>query len=178
MRTSKRTHILQTIVSIIEESGVGEVTYENVSARANLSKSGLVYHFSSREEMIRAVHEFMAERWEQELIDAAGAPAEQLSIAEKLRANLAVSLKTASRAEFVMSIDSAADPELHAIWASVINRWSPSAAEITENPRACLAYLVQLASDGLWAHDHINGFRLDQAQREALAQAAAQLIPE
>ncbi|WP_246819659.1 TetR/AcrR family transcriptional regulator [Corynebacterium sp. HMSC055G02] len=74
MRTSKRTAILDTIVEIIETNGFSEVTYENVATQCGMSKSGLIYHFPSREDMIRSVHEHMAQLWEEELIEAAGGP--------------------------------------------------------------------------------------------------------
>ncbi|MDU4703232.1 MAG: TetR/AcrR family transcriptional regulator, partial [Corynebacterium sp.] len=90
MRTSKRTAILDTIVEIIETSGFSEVTYENVATQCGMSKSGLIYHFPSREDMIRSVHEHMAQLWEEELIEAAGGPAEEVSPANRLRANLQV----------------------------------------------------------------------------------------
>lgn len=79
MRTSKRTAILDTIVEIIETNGFSEVTYENVATQCGMSKSGLIYHFPSREDMIRSVHEHMAQLWEEELIEAAGGPAEEVS---------------------------------------------------------------------------------------------------
>nr|WP_120491274.1 TetR/AcrR family transcriptional regulator [Corynebacterium lactis] len=178
MRTSKRTLILDSIVEIIEESGMSDVTYENVATRSGMSKSGLIYHFPSRDDMIRSVHEYMAQRWEQELIDAAGGPAEEVSQANRLRANLEVSINTATRAELLMAIDSSSDPELREIWAKHLRRWNPPADDIATDPDACAAFLVQMISDGIWANDYINGFSLSPQQRKALVEAAQRLIPE
>lgn len=177
MRTSKRTLILDTIVEIIEESGMSDVTYENVATRSGMSKSGLIYHFPSRDDMVRAVHQYMAEKWEQELIEAAGATADKLSPADRLRANLKVSLNTATRAELMMAIDSSSEPELREIWASHLSRWNPPADDIATNPDACAAFVVQMISDGLWANDFINGFSLTEQQRKAIVEAAERLIP-
>lgn len=178
MRTSKREVILQTIVEIIEESGISDVTYENVAKCSGMSKSGLIYHFPSRDDMIRAVHVYLAEQWEQELIAVAAGPAEEVSAADRLRACLRVSLQAATRAELLMTIDSSVNPELHAIWAEPIRRWNPPTDNIATDPDACTAYLVQMMCDGLWAHDYINGFALDDAQRKALIAAAERLIPD
>ena len=178
MRTSKRTAILDTIVEIIETNGFSEVTYENVVTQCGMSKSGLIYHFPSREDMIRSVHEHMAQLWEEELIEAAGGPAEEVSPANRLRANLQVSLETATRAELLMSIDSAAEPELREIWTRLLRRWNPPVEQIATDEEACMAYVVQMISDGLWANDYLNGNQLTKAQRKAIAEAAAKLIPE
>ena len=178
MRTSKRPAILDTIVEIIETNGFSEVTYENVATQCGMSKSGLIYHFPSREDMIRSVHEHMAQLWEEELIEAAGGPAEEVSPANRLRANLQVSLETATRAELPRSIDSAAEPELREIWTRLLRRWNPPVEQIATDEEACMAYVVQMISDGLWANDYLNGNQLTKAQRKAIAEAAAKLIPE
>lgn len=77
-----------------------------------------------------------------------------------------------------MSIDSAADPELREIWTRLLRRWNPPVEQIATNEEACMAYVVQMISDGLWANDYLNGNQLTKAQRKAIAEAAAKLIPE
>ncbi|SDU77778.1 regulatory protein, tetR family [Arcanobacterium phocae] len=176
MRTNKKTDILDVIVEIIEESGVAGVTYDAVATRSGMSKSGLIYHFPSREEMIHDVHEHMAQCWEQRLLDAVRDD-DADDVATKLRANLAVSQNAATRAELMMTIDASSDPQMYSIWADKLDQWTCSPENITTDEQACRAYLVQLIADGLWAHDYINGRHLTTKQREALAQAAANLIP-
>ncbi|QJC21290.1 TetR/AcrR family transcriptional regulator [Arcanobacterium buesumense] len=177
MRTSKKTEILQTIVDIIEELGISGVTYEAVANRSGMSKSGLIYHFPSREHMLREVHHFMASQWEQHLLATVTNPAAAIDVETKLRANLAVSQHAATRAELMMAIDASSDPDIYAIWADKLDNWTVTPDNITTDAQACQAYLVQLIADGLWAHDYINGHRLTPNQRKALADAAARLIP-
>lgn len=176
MRTSKKAEVLDSIVAIIEESGVAGVTYDAVSARSGMSKSGLIYHFPTREAMLRDVHDFMAQRWEEGLLEALGDD-DAGSADAKLRANLRVSQNAATRAELMMTIDASSDPEMYALWAEKLDRWTCSARDIETDKRACQAYLVQLIADGLWAHDYINGRHLSSEQRAALVEAAIALIP-
>jgi hypothetical protein len=73
-----------------------------------------------------------------------------------------------------------ADPEFAEIWDEVDRRWMPSTAELTadgeEGELARMAYLVQVAADGLWVHDHVHR-TLTMGQREALTSTLLGLIP-
>ncbi|QRV02433.1 TetR family transcriptional regulator [Arcanobacterium phocisimile] len=177
MRTSKKTTILKAIVEIIEESGVSGVTYEAVATKCELSKSGLIYHFPSRETMLEEAHRYMAQHWEESLRESLDATDNPTSVTAILKANLAVSQHAATRAELLMTIDAASTPELYTIWSETLDQWTCAPDKITTDPRACQAYLVQLIADGLWAHDYINGRKLTKEQRAALVDAALNLIP-
>lgn len=120
MHTGKCTAILDTIVGIIETSGFSEVTRENVATQYGMSKPGLIYHSPSHGDMIRSIHEHTTQLWEKGLIEAAGGPAEEVSPANHLRANLQVSLGTTMRAGLLMSVDSAINPELREIWTCLL----------------------------------------------------------
>src|SRR5699024_10630292 len=78
MRESKREKILQAAVAVVQRDGVTALTYESVAAESGLTKGGLLYHFPSREDMVNALHTYVADRWEQAMVAEAGAGAEQL----------------------------------------------------------------------------------------------------
>ncbi|MEU0067864.1 helix-turn-helix domain-containing protein, partial [Streptomyces albidoflavus] len=86
MRTSKRTQILDAAARLVQREGVKSVTFDAVAAEAGLTKGGLLYHFASREELVRAIHQHLADRWEADLVAAAGKPAAEASPAERLAA--------------------------------------------------------------------------------------------
>ncbi|PXA80115.1 hypothetical protein DCC25_06770 [Auritidibacter sp. NML120636] len=86
MRPSKKTKIIRTAIDLIEAGSLDSVSYDALAQSSGLSKSGIIYHFPSREEMMRAVHQYMADQWEAELEAAGGGPAEQLTGSQRLRA--------------------------------------------------------------------------------------------
>ena len=47
MRTSKKEHVLQSAMAIVEKQGLAALTYESLAAESGLSKSGLIYYFPS-----------------------------------------------------------------------------------------------------------------------------------
>lgn len=180
MRTSKRDLILDAAVGIIASAGIDAVTYESLAEAAGMSKSGMVYHFPSRRDLLLGIHRHLAAEWERELQDAAGGESSEVDAATRLRAVVMTLCHSATRAELLVQLDAAADPEFADVWDEVDKRWMPSAAELTadgeDGDLARTAYLVQVAADGLWVHDHVHR-SLTKTQREALTQALLAMIP-
>lgn len=180
MRTSKRDLILDVAVGIIADAGIDAVTYESLADAAGFSKSGIVYHFPSRRDLLVGIHRHLAAQWENELEDSAGASASEVDAATRLRAVVQTLSHSATRAELLMQLDVGTDPEFAEVWDEVDQRWMPSTAELTADGEtghlAQMAYLVQVAADGLWVHDHVHR-SLTVAQREALTTALLGLIP-
>lgn len=61
MRTSKRDRILDAAVNVINRDGVRAVTFESVAAEAKLTRGGLLYHFPSREALLRGIDEHLVQ---------------------------------------------------------------------------------------------------------------------
>lgn len=178
MRTNKKTQILQAIEEIVEKSGLSAVTYESVSQASGLSKSGLIYHFPSREDMITELHRYMAEDWNARLEHIVGCPAEEATPAQRLRGNLAMAAHRATRSDLLVSLD-ALDHPVHAqIWREVLDKWNPPLDDVGEDDDATARYLVQLIADGLWAGDQLNLVTMSGPQKQALLAAAERLIPD
>src|SRR5699024_12552861 len=74
-RTSKKEEALQAALHSIELEGVQALTYEALAEATGMSKSGLLYHFPSRHEMLIAIHAWSAQRREDELVSIDGKPA-------------------------------------------------------------------------------------------------------
>ncbi|WMT42940.1 helix-turn-helix domain-containing protein [Paenibacillus sp. D2_2] len=57
MANSKRKLLLEAASAIIMEQGIRRLTLEEVAARAGVSKGGLLYHFASKDELIKGLNE-------------------------------------------------------------------------------------------------------------------------
>jgi AcrR family transcriptional regulator len=170
MRRSKRDLILDAAVALIAAEGLEHLSYETLADAADLSKSGLIYHFPSRHDLLLGIHRHLADAWETELRTIAGAPAEECTDSQRLRAVVISMGRTADLAELIMILDARSDPEYKAVWADVDTRWMPA-------PDTSDAYLVQLTAYGLWAHDHVHHRPLSANDRERLIAAALKQIP-
>lgn len=164
------------------------MTYESLAEASGMSKSGLIYHFPSRQDLMLGVHGYMAEEWERELVDAAGGRADEVDAATRLRAIVITMSRSATRAELVMQLDAMTHQEFNVPWQDVDRRWMPSAEGIVGDGEdgvdgedaavARAAYLVQIAADGMWLHDKVHEGALTPAQRTALTDAILAMIPE
>lgn len=83
MRTSKRDRILDAAVNVINRDGVRAVTFESVAAEARLTRGGLLYHFPSREALLRGIDEYLAQAWEASMETLLGKRADEASALER-----------------------------------------------------------------------------------------------
>lgn len=168
MRPSKKTEILDAAVALIEHENLEAVSYEALAEASGMSKSGIVYHFPSRHEIMRAIHQHLADRWEADLQRAAGGPAHTVDAATRLRAVVISQSISATKAELLLEIDARSNPEFAAIWAEVNDRWVPTADGLEDDEQLRAHYLVKVLADGLWMHDYVHQQALTPNQRQAL----------
>lgn len=173
MRGNKRTVILDAAVRVIESEGITAVTFDSVAAAANITRGGIIYHFPSREELIAAIHPYMARRWEDQLEAACSKPAAEATATERLIAYISMAATPATRAEVQMILDSHHTANQD-VWDQVLQRWAPR-----PQPTDGSAYtLALLAADGLWVNDVIGSTRIAPEQRHNTAERIIDLIRE
>ena len=79
MRTSKKSLLIQAALEIIDKKSLDALTYDSLAKASGMSKSGLLYHFPSRAALLLALNEHLASSWQASLLEAAGAPPEELA---------------------------------------------------------------------------------------------------
>lgn len=174
MRTSKRTQILEAASRVVEREGVKSVTFDSVAAEAGLTKGGLLYHFASRDDLVQAIHQHLADEWEARMVAAAGKPADLATPEERLTAYSRVSSQSTNRAELLLMLEGATTPGLAAPWDAVVERWAPSlATDDVDNQVALDRFIARLAADGLWLYESLNTEPLAPELRRALAERIA-----
>lgn len=102
-RPSSREKILDALVEVLLEGGVGAVTLDAVCARAGVSKGGLLYHFGSKAELFDGLTQRLAESIRRQI---AAAP---IDTAEMVRWFLRIS-----------TTDLDGDAEEAAIWSALM----------------------------------------------------------
>lgn len=170
MRRSKRELILGAAVTLIAAEGLDALSFESLADAADLSKSGIIYHFPTRQDLLLAINQYFIDTWETQLEDIAGAPATDLDPGQRLRAVVLSMRDDAEPAELLMCLESRRHPELPEMWAALEDQW------MIADPRSEL-YPVQLMAYGLWAHDHVHHSPLSEADRAHLVDAILRQIP-
>ncbi|ADO27004.3 TetR/AcrR family transcriptional regulator [Corynebacterium pseudotuberculosis] len=168
MRTNKKDSLLAIALSIVESDGLAALTYDSLSIASGISKSGLIYHFPSRHQLLLDLNTAAAQTWTQALEAAAGGPASEVPLRQRMHALLEVESHSATRADLLLSIDANLHEDIRSIWEKALAPWI-----VSHNPHALL---VQLIADGLWVYDHVNARPLTPKQRQAAVDAAQLLL--
>lgn len=168
MRPSNRTLILDAAATVVEREGVTSVTLDSVAVEAGLTRGGLMYHFKSRDALLQAVHEHLAQRWDAQMAAAAGTDPGEASARHRLIAYVEVATQSASRAELLFMLEGANTAEYVAPWNAVLDRWAPPLPETDHDPAALVAAIVRLAADGLWMHESLTGTRVSPELRRLI----------
>lgn len=155
MRVSNRERILGAIVDIVQRDGVNSVTFDAIASETGLTRGGLLYHFPSREELLLATHESLANRWEKGMIESAGKDASSSTPEERAVAYAQTCAKVARRVELLLMLECTGNPALNDIWMSVTDRWAPP-VPAADDPAAFTQFLGRLAADGLWLFEALS----------------------
>ncbi|MFD4746120.1 TetR/AcrR family transcriptional regulator [Streptomyces rubiginosohelvolus] len=176
MRTSKRSQILEAATRVVQREGVKSVTFDSVAAEAGLTKGGLLYHFATRDDLVLAIHQHLADRWEADLVAAAGKPAGEATGDERLAAYTQVAIQSATRAELLLMLEGSTNVAHSAVWEAVTERWAPPPASADDGPAALDRFIVRLAADGLWLYDSLTSQQLTSETRRAVAERIADAL--
>ncbi|WP_261624725.1 TetR/AcrR family transcriptional regulator [Nesterenkonia marinintestina] len=172
MRQSRRTEILEAARAVVQRDGVRLLTYEALAKETGLTKGGILYHFSTREDLVLELHAHVAQQWESAMEQAAGARREDLDAGQRLRAYIAASCDP-DRAELMLLLESAEDPRAREIWDDAYRRWAPELpeAEGAASEADLRPFLARLAADGLWMYGAALPGSFDPEQRRRLVEA-------
>lgn len=174
MRESKRSTILDAAVGVIETDGMTAITFDSIAAATGVTRGGILYHFQSRDELIAAIHDHLARRWERQLEAACDKPVDQTTATERLVAYIRMAAVSATRSELQMILDSQ-HTEHQKIWDDVMERWTgrrrPGAMASGRT-----ATIALLAADGLWVNEVLGTQSLSRDERLRTAEDIITLV--
>jgi AcrR family transcriptional regulator len=167
-----KTRILSAAELVVLERGVSALTLDAVAEAAGLSKGGLIYHFDSKEALIRAmiarIGTCMQERmdrlcandgrpgtWTRAYVDAAFPPPGTEDDKDAAR-----------EAALIAALGN--DPALLAPYATQYAGWVEQQKADGIDP--VLSAIIRLAADGLWLNEVFGIRAVSESDRAALLQ--------
>ncbi|OYN89138.1 TetR/AcrR family transcriptional regulator [Parenemella sanctibonifatiensis] len=153
MRPSNRSRILEAAIRIIDRDGMTALTFDAVAAESDLTRGGVIYHFESREALVLAIHQHVAE--------------------QRLLAYVRACAQPPQRAHVRLALEPT--PESQAVWRPIYQAWLPDGDQAGGERTRALT-LARLAADGLWLHEALAADPMSQAQREEAVQAIEALV--
>ena len=178
-RVNSREDILAAAEAVVGESGASHLTLDAVAEKAGISKGGLLYHFPSKEDLLRGM---LSRQLEQ-----ADARREQVRSGEALRSDPAAGLKAYVEAAFhgdpsrervctALLAAAASDPRL----VAPVKDWhARNFAEFSAGSHDPMRVLVlMLALDGLWLNEVMGTACFGSGLRERLREVMLSLAGE
>lgn len=176
MRPSNRSKILEAAVRVVDRDGVTGVTFDSVSAESGVTRGGMLYHFPSRDVLLQAIHQHLADQWEASLESIAGKPVRSTTAEERAVAFARAAARSATRSELLFLLQSSTSLAFNAPWDGVLDRWAPAAPSRVDDPVVLARFIARLAADGLWVYESLSSKPLSSKVRQAVAEHLAQMI--
>lgn len=144
-----RTIILEKACQLVSNKGVSSLTLEASAKEAGVSKGGLLYHFSSKEELVKGMINYLTDNYnskiEKKLADEPDTPGQWL------RAFVRMSFDEADQKDLLgagLVATMVNNPELLKIWRDSYQSWQQEIEKDSED--LALSTIIRLAADGLW----------------------------
>jgi AcrR family transcriptional regulator len=177
-RASSREAILNAAAVVVREQGAAHLTLDAVSARAKVSKGGLLYHFRSKEALLQGMTAGLREM----VLAARRMEAAKLpdSPARELKAHIrAMGVVRNSKVAGIAAALLAAGTENPKLLAPVEEYRRGLAAELSSHgiSREFVA-VVSLALEGLWLLELLGASKLSAKEQRAITAELLRLVKE
>lgn len=168
MSKNKRVLIIEAAEAVVRKQGVGRLTLSEVAEKAGISKGGLLYHFPSKDALIKGMLDYAMDTFEEYIV--------QYQAKDKLPGSWMrgyikgtfpssgnVLRESASASALIASISH--NPALLEHYRNLQAKWFEHTMQ-QDSMDVMTAQVIQMATDGLWLNEALGMTPLGQAQRK------------
>jgi squalene-hopene/tetraprenyl-beta-curcumene cyclase len=166
-----RELILDTASALITREGIGKLTLDRVARDAGISKGGLLYHYSTKEQLIVDLVATLVARFDQKLADRATA-----GPGGKTRAFVEATANAGAGTLEVLLAALSSDPALLDPLRQQYRTWQKSLAQDGIDP--AWATVARLAAEGLWFSEALGLAPPADEQRQNIIRQILKLTEE
>lgn len=171
---SSREKILDGALGLLRDGAT--VSLESAAQRAGLTKPGLMHHFRTKEALMLALVDHVADQWERQFTERLPVPLTDASPRERVLAYLDWSLSgIVDSADLVMLSDPRLRDALTARWEERLAPWIGSGSGQPAAARAPLT-AVRLLADGVWLADATGILPVPDDERDLIRALALRLL--
>jgi len=136
-----------------------------VAAEAGLTKGGLQYHFTSKDELLEAVEHETWRRLDDAALRALGKEFDESTPDERLEALIRSSAAGEVRtADLHLALNTSVSGRLSDLRNTFMDRWTGRDLR----PLTAWQWTALVASDGLWLHDALDGAHTSEHREESV----------
>jgi AcrR family transcriptional regulator len=164
-----RQRLVETANRIVQRDGAARLTLDAVAAETGVSKGGVLYHFPSKDALIRAMLDLLLGGFADELDEAPVAPPVNDAPGAWLRGYIEASIHVDTDERDLKAAilaAAAADPVLLEPMRARYRTWQARAEQDGIDP--AIATIIRMAADGLWIADLLDLAPPSDALRETV----------
>lgn len=166
-RSSRKEEILLAAAKIVSERGIFDLTLEAVAEEAGISKGGLLYHFPSKEALVKGMVEHLASNYQDKIeYNAASDPK---SKGKWTRAYVDVTFNQTYQNKDMhagLLAAKAVNPELLNPIRKLYIEWQHEIEHDELDP--VRATIIRLATDGIWLAELFDIYPVEEDQKKAV----------
>jgi AcrR family transcriptional regulator len=177
LTTDTRANVLDAAFRLAHRDGIAAVTLEAVASEAGVSKGGLLYHFPSKDALIRGMVESLREEFEAAAHRSSARDPDPHGRAARAYLSACADADAAQSERWVALIGALVQrPDLLEPWRDLI---APApAADREEGTDVVAASIVRLAADGLWLADVLGTQPFGRGTRRRVIERLRAMVSE
>jgi AcrR family transcriptional regulator len=141
--------LVHAALAVLNRNGVAGLTLDAVAAEAGVSKGGLLYHFPSKQALLRGVVDVVTEDWQDDVRTREAADGQPGGRCARAYVGACADDRTGHEANFALLATLALDREHARLWSSLAAEWAASDRADGRVDPVDLT-VARLAADGLW----------------------------
>ena len=166
----RKNELLNAAEELLADQGAPCLTLSAVAERAGVSKGGLLYHFSTKEALIKGMIERLVTDFD-ELVAAQ----DETSYTRAYLTATFVAVRSGRLRRWAVVTGAAGDPSLLAPLREAMARWHREGLDAEADPMA--ARIVRLACEGLWEVATHDPTFYDEPRYQELRRRLLTLVP-
>lgn len=171
-----RQRILDGSLELLRAEGGGTITLDAAAKQVGLTKPGLMYHFPTKEALMVAVVDHVADRWERMLLDHVGLPPGEATPQQRIRAYVEVAVTgELDQADFAIFANALYRDTLAEVWVRRLEPWVSLPDDLPTPVRSRLT-AARLLADGYWTAAATGVFPVPERDRAHLLAVVDELV--
>lgn len=164
-KQSRKITILNAASGIVSEKGIFNLTLEAVAKEAGISKGGLLYHFPSKEALVKGMVEHLAQNYQNKISD--NVERDPLERGKWTRSFLNVTFNQGYPNKDMhagLLAAKAVNPKLMAPLHDAYEKWQGNIENDGLDPID--ATIIRLAADGIWLAELLEHYNIDNEKKK------------
>ncbi|QCR18139.1 TetR/AcrR family transcriptional regulator [Agrococcus sp. SGAir0287] len=159
-----RALIARMAAEIVHERGLGALTFASVCERSGFTRSGVVYHFPTKQDLVMAAHEHYARVFSERVATHLDVPERDATLDDRVRAFVRQHADDSpGEIELLRLLE---QEPVERLWSGVEATWAP--LPDLDDPASMRRFVARLAAHGLWVHQRLRQPRFDEEQLQAI----------